>query len=145
MTKMVKKCSIDQRFIRKRNTTHKIHILVDSQQTSSTNLTWAKHCTECTHHTMNSKDTYISYVTWVPIWFPHCPTWQWTISLMLLFFQHFWAQITASVFNMHDCCRRFQADKIRVSCTTGFWIGGDVTKLGQCQFWNGHPPIRKLC
>ena len=77
-------------------------------------------------HTMNSKDTYISYITWVPIWFPHCPTWQWTISLMLLFFQHFWAQITASVFNMHDCSRRFQADKIRVSCITAFWIGGTL-------------------
>ena len=29
MTKMVKKCSTDQRFIRKRNTTYKIHTLVN--------------------------------------------------------------------------------------------------------------------
>ena len=29
MTKMAKKCSTDQRFIRKRNTTYKIHTLVD--------------------------------------------------------------------------------------------------------------------
>ena len=76
------------------------------------------------------------FPTLVPIWFPHCPAWIWTISLMLVPCVGLWyrlrsARVSVSACVCHTGARsRLRLLLVRVHATTPWGGWGGVAPMG---------------